>query len=260
MEPLKRFLILVAGVWLLAWLPIGLWMGDLDYVLTSVSRDTQARQLYQGLLYSGLLIVFLDSWRRQAPQRPAWGRLRDFPLYAVFGLASALVLRVVLVALGARVWPDLVLTPQVFVVALLYALAVAVVEEAVFRGFLLGSLASKIGISRALVCVSLVFSGVHLFRPGPPSFKLAYGVGLFLLALFLGRVAWAKNSIAASAGLHAGIILPNLLDPWSGLESGWWWGWRSEPSSGVLSWLLLLLLWGQWEWWRRRSQHTEDGP
>ena len=118
-----------------------------------MSRDTQARQLYQGLLYSGLLIVFLDSWRRQAPQRPAWGRLRDFPLYAVFGLASALVLRVVLVALGARVWPDLVLTPQVILVALLYALAVAVVEEAVFRGFLLGSLASKIrNLEGACLC------------------------------------------------------------------------------------------------------------
>ncbi len=46
---------------------------------------------------------------------------------------------------------------------------------------------------------------------------------------------------------------PLLFDPWVGLDSSWWSGWLSEPSSGALSSLLMLVLWGQWDWWRRQN-------
>ena len=63
MNPLSRFLAMSAMVWLASWIPIGLWAGDVDFVLTPASRDTAARQLYQILFYSGLLVIFALSWR-----------------------------------------------------------------------------------------------------------------------------------------------------------------------------------------------------
>lgn len=249
---LGRFFLHALLVWLLAWLPLGLWRGDPDFVLTTVSRGSIERQLYQGLLYGGLLLLFLQAWWRHAPPRPGRGRARDLIAYAAMGLAGALGLRLFTVLLGARDWPATDWTVSRLLVALLSGLAVALIEEALFRGFLMGRLAQLTTPTKALLISSGLFALVHLFRPGTLYFKVAYGTGLFLLALLLGRIAWVKCSVAASAGFHAGVIWPNLLDPWPGLQAGWWSGWQGEPVSGALSWLLTALLWMQWEWWQRR--------
>lgn len=251
-SPLLGFFLLALAVWVLAWLPIGLLKGDPDYVLSAVSRGTVERQIYQGLLYGGLLIVFLDSWRRHAPVRPGRGRFSDFPLYAALGLASGLILRGAMVMLGGRPLPLLELGFSSFLITFVSAVAVAVIEEALFRGFLLGRLASVMPFWRAAVICSLLFAGVHLFRPGPASFRAGYGLGLFLLAMFLARVSWVRQSVSASAGFHAGVIWPNLVDPWPDLHASWWSGWQGEPASGALAWLFTAMLWGQWEWWQAR--------
>lgn len=259
-QPLLRFFLLLLGVWLLAWLPIGLLKGDPDYVLSTVSRGSTERQIYQGFLYSGLLLVFLDSWRRHAPNRPGRGSARDFLGYASLGLLSALVLRVVMVALGGRPMPHPDLAAATLAKCVLSALAVALVEEAVFRGFLLGRLASVMPLGRAMAMSSGIFAAVHLLRPGSLAFRAGLGTGLFLLGILLARIAWERQSIAASAGLHAGLILPNMLDPWADLHASWWSGWQGEPVSGALSWALTLLLWGQWEWWQRRAVKIASEP
>jgi membrane protease YdiL (CAAX protease family) len=264
-RPLTRFLALTLLVWTLAWLPLGLFKGDPDYVLTAVSRHSLERQVYQALLYCGLLLVFIDSWKRHAPRLPGPGRARDFLRYAGLGLGSALVLRGLMVVLGGRPLPDVAPPFQLadILVALLSAVAVAAVEEAVFRGFLLGRLAQISTPSRAVVISSALFASVHLFRPGPAGFKAGYALGLFLLAVLLARIAWVRCSVAASAGFHAGVIWPNLVDPWPDLAQTWWSGWQQEPASGALSWLLTLALWGQWEWWqsgRERDQAEELLP
>ena len=88
MNPLGRFLAISAVVWLASWIPIGLWAGDLDYVLTPVSRDTSARQLYQILFYAGLLAVFALCWRRDPPPRPGWGTPRVFFFFFLPFLSS----------------------------------------------------------------------------------------------------------------------------------------------------------------------------
>lgn len=259
-RPVGRFLGALLVVWILAWLPLGLAKGDPDYVLTAISRHTVERQVYQGLLYSGLLLVFLDAWRRHAPERPRWGKPSDILRYAALGLVSALMLRALLTALGGRPVPNLEPDSAVWLVALVSAFAVALVEEALFRGFLLGHLAQAMGPPKAVATTSLLFAAVHLFRPGDATFRVSYGLGLFLLAVLLARIAWTRQSIGAAVGMHAGIILPNLLDPWQDLRNSWWSGWQSEPASGALSWVLTLALWGQWEWWqsRRRGPLPDD--
>lgn len=250
---LARFVGSLLAVWLMAWLPIGLWKGDPDYVLTVVSRGTVERQLYQALLYTGLLAVFLRAWWQRAPSRPGRGRPADFAGYLWLGLTSAVVLRLLMVGLGARDWPA-VPPLSTLLLALGSALVVGVVEEAVFRGFLLGRFAESLPLSRAVLCSSVLFAAVHLFRPGTLEFKMGYGLGLLLLAILLARIAWVRQSVAAAAGFHSGVILPNLVDPWPDLASSWWAGWQGEPASGALGWLLTLALWGQWEWWQRRQR------
>ncbi len=239
-------------VWLVSWLPIGIWVGDFDYVLTRVSRGTWQRQLYQGLLYSGLLLVFLEFWRRHAPQIPRRGRLSELLSYLLLGLFGAGVLKLALYLLGSRGGAEFPDQAWSWLVAGLSALGVALVEEAVFRGFLLGGLAQRWRAPHAVVVSSVIFASVHLFRPGSAEFKLGYGLGLFLLAVFLARIAW-KRSIAASAGFHAGVIFWNFIDGVH-IEPSWWAGWQNETSSGALAWLFTTLLWLQWEVFTRRSK------
>lgn len=257
-HPLARFLAVVAVIWLLAWVPVGLWTGDIDYVLTAVSRGSWQRQLYQGILYAGLLLAFLDSWRRHAPERPRFGRWKQFALTATVGLITALVTRAIFWGVGSR---ELFLaqpTAKEWGVAVLSCLVVGVAEEAIFRGFLLSQLVGWLGWSRGAVLTSLLFASVHLFRPGPATFKLGYGIGLFILGMLLARLAWSYNSILASAGFHSGVILLNLVDPWNGLQESWWTGVLQEPLSGVLSWALTLALWHSWEPYMRKQSQEEN--
>lgn len=250
--PLRRFLGALLLVWLVSWLPIGVFVGDLDYVLTPVSRDTWYRQLYQGLLYSGMLVVFIEFWRRYAPSYPRRGSAFEMLCYLGLGLFGATVLKLALFLLGARAAPALPDSVLPWLVALLSSLAVACIEEAVFRGFLLGGLCQRWGAVRAIVGTSLVFASVHLFRPGSWEFKLGYGLGLFLLAIFLARIA-CRCSLAGSAGFHAGVIFGNFVDQ-APLHPSWWAGWQNEQSSGALAWVFTALLWAQWEWWQQKKK------
>ncbi len=252
--PLGRFLLALFIVWLASWLPIGLYLGDFDYVLNPVSRDTWYRQLYQGLLYSGMLVVFVEFWRRHAPAYPKRGRASDLMRYLALGLFGSTVLKLALILLGARAVPALPTSVLPWLVALASALAVAGIEESVFRGFLLGGLTQRAGALKATVITSAVFASVHLFRTGTLEFKLGYGLGLFLLAVFLARIA-CRCSLAASAGFHSGVIFGNFLDQ-ATVESSWWAGWQNEPSSGALAWVFTAVLWAQWEWWQKKSANS----
>ncbi|HIB66845.1 MAG TPA: CPBP family intramembrane metalloprotease [Phycisphaerales bacterium] len=244
---LGRFLGLALLIWVAAWLPIGLWVGDPDFVLTRVSRGTTERQLYQWLLYGGLILAFFYFWQKHAPLRPKWGKPMLFVGYFVQGLLATLVLRGVLTGLELVSWsvPDPSLFRVVEVVG--GCLAVALVEEALFRGFLLGTLAQKLGFQKGLILSSALFALVHLFRPGDVVFKLAYGLGLFLLGYLLGSIAWHHNAIFASAGFHGGIILLNIGTQVVTFQPSLWSGAESEPVSGAVSLLLTLLYLGGWK-------------
>jgi membrane protease YdiL (CAAX protease family) len=246
-NPLARFFSLIAIVWTASWLPLGLWVGDFDYVLTTVSRGTWERQFYQGLLYGGLFLVFLDTWRRHAPEKPKWGSGGLFGFYFVQGFIATVVLRTILFQAGLVEWnvPDWSLWRLLEVI--LSCLAVALIEEAIFRGFLLGTLVQRFGWAKGVVLTSFLFAVVHLFRPGTLAFKLSYGVGLLVLAYLLASIAWKHDSILASAGFHAGMIFLNLWTQVSEFKSSMWSGENSEPVSGLLSLVLTLLFLGVWK-------------
>lgn len=257
-SPLGRFLGLALLIWVAAWLPIGLWVGDPDFVLTRVSRGTTERQLYQWLLYGGLILAFLYFWQKHAPPRPKWGKPMLFLGYFAQGLLATLVLRGVLTGLGLVSWSvaSINLVRALEIVG--GCLAVAIIEEALFRGFLLGALAQKLGFQKGLVVSSVLFALVHLFRPGDVTFKLAYGLGLFLLGYLLGSIAWQHNAILASAGFHGGIILLNIGTEIVRFQPSIWSGAEREPVSGAVSLILTVLFLGGWKTFMERSTSREE--
>lgn len=239
-----------------SWLPIGLWVGDFDYVLSRVSRDTFERRLYQWLFYGGMVLVAVDAWSRSRPPRPGWGTAKLFALYFVQGLLASAVLRFLLISLGAASWTLSNASGFFLLQALLSCFVVALVEESLFRGFLLGHLVAKLGWRRGVLLTSLLFAAVHLFRPGGWEFKLSYGLGLFLLAYLLACIAWRHDSILASAGFHGGVILLNLTLTLSKFEPSLLAGSQSEPVSGAVSIGLTAAYLSTWLWVTRRRERS----
>jgi membrane protease YdiL (CAAX protease family) len=91
--------------------------------------------------------------------------------------------------------------PQPFVVAILLVAAVVVapvVEELLFRGFLMRQIDGALGPMGAIILSSAVFGVVHL-----GSIPLVLVPPYMLLGAVLGVVAYVTNSIRASMAVHA---------------------------------------------------------
>jgi membrane protease YdiL (CAAX protease family) len=120
--------------------------------------------------------------------------------------------------------------------ALLAALLVPPVEETVFRGFILGELASALGRRWGCTVAAMIFMLAHFlkipesldqqpvhFWSGVTAIGAAFapvvrgdflgwhGLNLFLIGLILGGVFLRSGSLWIGAGLHSGWILALLL-------------------------------------------------
>jgi membrane protease YdiL (CAAX protease family) len=126
--------------------------------------------------------------------------------------------------------------------ALAVALLLAFAEEVLFRGYLFGVLREELGRPRAYLLGNALFALVHLLRPGALVFKLAYGLGLFLVGAVLCQLAEARGTLWPGIGLHAGWIVMVVLDPPGRVAPGWLAGLGGDPAAGFLGWLLLLVL------------------
>jgi membrane protease YdiL (CAAX protease family) len=169
--------------------------------------------------------------------------------------------------------------------ALLIGLAVASIEEPVFRGFLLGSLAARTSRMLALLISSLYFAALHFLnselRPEPSEIHFDSGVlmlvdafsqirhvslnpfiALFTAGLFLGcvRVLNPAYSLPFCIGIHAGwVFIIKFAKSFSHVnqESPWYWlvsrfdGFIGHLSSAWISVLILGLA-----WWIARKTST----
>jgi hypothetical protein len=130
-------------------------------------------------------------------------------------------------------------------------LAVAAIEEPVFRGFLLGSLVGRLGRVGAVLVSAFYFAGLHFLstdlRPGYgevgwtsggtlvldalhnlSSAQLDSFLALFAAGLFLGcvRLLSPASGLAYCIGLHAGwVFVIKASKPLTQFNfySPWWW-------------------------------------
>lgn len=228
-------------------------------VIVAIAIVWQARALgAAALLKSGF----------DRPARSATRATRGF-LVAIVAVAALILIAAVMGAhareSAARIWAAM---PKLFV----SAIAIAVIEEAFFRAFLLGGMEGDFGRTRAVVLSSAIYSIAHLIRSpakyylsgihplagftnlaaslarlGHPLAILPTVVGLFLLGIVLAEAFLRTGTVYYSIGLHAGFVVGAKL--WPDLTGGgtrlpaWFSGWGPQPLiSGVAAWVIALAL------------------
>lgn len=152
------------------------------------------------------------------------------------GILIILVLETALLLLGIHIpEPELVVSPGfIFIMVIKAALAgimVALIEEILYRGALLGGLVETTGILNAVLFSSLVYSAVHFisfprihadvdisWQTGPVSLAGAFHrfmdpaildsfLALFAFGVLLALVRLYKGNILQCIGIHAGVVM-----------------------------------------------------
>jgi membrane protease YdiL (CAAX protease family) len=201
------------------------------------------------------------------PARPSIVRaIRGF----VVAMCSIAILFALALAAGGGGAGDrgaaVALIPKYF----LSAIAIAVIEEAFFRAFLLGGLKGDFGDRVALIASAAIYAIAHLVRsparfyvtgyqPGAGLITLAHSIdqftdpttaiptliGLFLLGIVLGEAYILTGSVYFSIGLHSGFVLGAKLWPkiiLGGAAIPWWiaGGGAIPLIGGAAAWLIAI--------------------
>lgn len=238
MKAAGRLVLGLLLLWVGCWLSLGLLLGRPMLLLHPLEAPEYLRVVYLLMLYGGLVALLRWRWRAEPP-RIGWGDLKTAGQVGLLGLAFVMLQRA---CLGAAWHPENP-TAAAWFSALLLSFPIAAVEEAVFRGYLYGSLRHSMRPLPAALAVSGFFALVHLFRPGGLEFKLAYGFGLLLAALVLTLLA-ERAGLWSAAAMHTTWIMAAVLDPPGHVDAGLWAGLRGEMAAGLCSWLLLVTLAG----------------
>ncbi|MBP0018980.1 MAG: CPBP family intramembrane metalloprotease [Cyanobacteria bacterium SBLK] len=126
------------------------------------------------------------------------------------------------------------------------ALWIAIVEEAIFRGFLFNALAREGGLWGGVIFSSLIFAVSHLLWETKDTLPQLPGLGIMGGILLLAR--WADDgSLGLAWGLHAGWIwgLTSLdsaaLMSYSHNAPNWFIGIQQKPLAGLAGIACLLL-------------------
>jgi membrane protease YdiL (CAAX protease family) len=236
------FIGLLAIGWIAAWLIPGLILGE-PAILLSRQAPRPWKLGYLAALYLWLLIATRIAWQRWGPKpgsatlelKPGWVRLYLEGL--LMGIGMIVGSRLILWLFGQWTEPPTVDLPG----AVFGALAMAPVEELVFRGYLFQVAREQWGRPAAYLGVNSFFAVLHLFRRGTPEWKLAFGISLVLAGIFLSLLVDLTGSLWMAVGVHTTWVFIQIADPMGRLESSWFWGLSGDPLSGILGWILLLV-------------------
>lgn len=239
-------------VWLVVWLPVGVPLAIAqDWRPFHSTPPTQKLPLVLSL-YALAPLVFWGLVQVEASTFAAYGlavsSTAGRSLALGFGLAASSV-GLVLGLAGALGW--LVWQPQPWRTVALAAgpllvvsLVVGLIEEAVFRGWLLTHW-QGLGWIGAAVLSSLLFAALHLVWDGWAAWPQVPGLTLMGLVLVLART-WDGGQLALAWGLHAGWVwaIATLdtaqLFRYTDTAPAWGIGVGQQPLAGATGWLLLL--------------------
>lgn len=212
----------------------GLWAGSL-WLLAGRPDGEHIPPLWQSLYLLGLYLWLLLLCRRARRDLGLAPLLLWRPRRQLLGGAGlALVTLSGLFALGlglgwARPGPvgpeALGIGAQVAVMAL----AIASIEEIVFRGLMLDLALRRTGSGTALTIQAGIYAGLHLLRGGldwPARIQALLALGL--TGWLLGKLRLRTGSLAASVGLHGGWIAVTSFSAWTA-----WLQW--QPASALWS-------------------------
>lgn len=174
-----------------------------------------------------------------------------------FGLAIVLILLGIFALAGKTSWEGSAAQGQLIVAfltvisAVLLASAVAIVEELVFRGFLVSYLrwnTSAVVTIGAVVASAAIFATAHKFHDPldwlrPAEFPLF--VGLFLLGILLAVAYIVTQSLWCPIGLHAALVAFDLAALQGDLItldlSPWWLGGTGDVREAPALWLAFIV-------------------
>lgn len=173
--------------------------------------------------------------------------LKDFNygiLLGVGGLIGMLIIGLMTNVCMIRIHPD---TAKVVRTVLLFipgALLVGVLEELVFRGFLLRVM-SQINSIFAIILTNVIYAFVHLKSTQLNPALWREMVGLFLFGLLLTLAVKRSHHLWLAIGLHAALAYGARVNKLIVAipDSSWtWWVGTSRLINGVASWILLGLI------------------
>ncbi len=210
------------------------------------------------LVVCGLLLGLALLFNRSLPRPLPFG-LRAFPGWRglagrgwVFGIAGYLIYALLMRCGGAvdfrapRSWLEVA---GAIPTCALAGLAIATVEEVIFRGFLLRTAAGALPRWPAVILTGILFAFFHdLANPGDlltePADRMLFG-GVFCLHVLLCASAIRTRSLHLGIGIHAGLVFGEALFRRLRLfdvvnDDSWFLGLDGDPRRGFFAWGLFL--------------------
>lgn len=258
----------VAGffvLWLLVWLPVlvptAVWI---KWQPPQPISDQQKLPLVLSLYALAPFMLWLWAWAEGVPFTSyglTWrtSTLISFLIGLGIGGVGVALLFALAGAFGWVTWQlgQLAQLLPVSTIALIIGILVSLIEELVFRGFLLNQLQREFSPWSAAIASSLIFALLHLVWEGKKTIPQLPGLWLMGMVLTLAR--WVDGgSLGLACGLHAGWIWAiasidsvQLIRPNEG-SPDWLLGYFGKPLAGAVGILLLCataaLIWGIGDW------------
>jgi hypothetical protein len=244
--------------WLLIWLPLAIPLYQL------LKHDSNlATILTMGLMFIEFLVL-LRFWNQKVYQNSNWLKhygltwTRQNKIDLLNGLSLGFLFTLGLFILESILGWVVIKTPSVFLLkivleGLISALGIGLVEELLFRGWLLDELEKDYASNIVLWLNALIFALLHFFKSIEeiirtfPTFPALILLGLTLV--------WAKRScsqrLGMCIGIHAGLFWAYyILDvgqllQYTGQVSPWITGIDNNPIAGAMGlvFLSILALW-----------------
>lgn len=240
-------------IWIVVWLPIAIPLAI--FLKWQPFKPLEIRQklpLVVSLYALAPLVLWLTAWVQDLPFSTyglSWNLeiLRSLGSGIVLGAIGLVSLVAAQTGLGWIQWQkeNWATLASVILPALLLGLWVGVIEELVFRGFLLNQLLTTFDFWTATIGSSLVFALLHLVWEGQET--LPQLPGLSLMGVVLCLAVGAQGSLGLAWGLHAGWVWTiATLDSaqlicYSKTAPDWLAGSEGKPLAGVMGLLFLLL-------------------